>query len=212
MKKIKTMRIASILLIAVLMTTCAISGTFAKYVTDATGSDSARVAKWGVSINAGGAMFAKSEDGTTVTNTVLSADENNVVAPGMSGTMAKIEVSGTPEVAVNISHTATVTITGWMLDQGFYCPIVVTVENTAINGLDYDSADAFASKIKEAIDGHSKDYTAGTTLTSADNVDVSWSWAFNGAGKQTDAKDTLVADKEATIAISIKTTVAQINS
>lgn len=210
MKKIKTMRIASILLIAVLMTTCAISGTFAKYVTDATGSDSARVAKWGVSINAGGAMFAKSENGTTVTNTVLS--ENNVVAPGMSGTMAAIEVSGTPEVAVNISHTATVTITGWMLGQEFYCPIVVTVDNTAINGLDYNSADEFARKIKEAIDGHSKDYTAGTTLTDADNVDVSWSWAFNGTGNQTDAKDTLVADVEATIEISIKTTVAQINS
>lgn len=30
-----------------LMTTCAISSTFAKYTTSASGTDSARVAKWG---------------------------------------------------------------------------------------------------------------------------------------------------------------------
>ena len=46
MKKNKMMRIASALLVAVILTTCAISGTFAKYVTSTPGSDSARVAKF----------------------------------------------------------------------------------------------------------------------------------------------------------------------
>ena len=47
MKKNRMMRAASALLVAVLMTTCTISGTFAKYTTSATGSDAARVANWG---------------------------------------------------------------------------------------------------------------------------------------------------------------------
>ena len=50
MKKNKTMRLASGLLVAVLLTTCAISGTFAKYVSDATNSDTARVAKWSIEV------------------------------------------------------------------------------------------------------------------------------------------------------------------
>ena len=47
MKKNVMMRVASALLVAVLMTTCAISGTFAKYTTTASGKDAARVANWG---------------------------------------------------------------------------------------------------------------------------------------------------------------------
>ena len=46
--KNKMMRIASVLLVAALITTCAISGTFAKYVTKVSGEDTARVAKWGI--------------------------------------------------------------------------------------------------------------------------------------------------------------------
>ena len=92
MKKIKTMRIASILLIAVLMTTCAISGTFAKYVTSAEGGDSARVAKWGVQVeiyndlNLFGETYAKHDSNVTnqnITNTVeVNTDGGNLVAPG----------------------------------------------------------------------------------------------------------------------------------
>ena len=44
------LRIASVLLVAVLLTTCIISGAFAKYVTKDTDNDSARVAKWGVTV------------------------------------------------------------------------------------------------------------------------------------------------------------------
>ena len=59
MKKNKMMRIASILMVAVLVSTCAVSGTFAKYVTSDSGKDTARVAKWGISILASGDLFAE---------------------------------------------------------------------------------------------------------------------------------------------------------
>lgn len=51
MQKNKMMRTASVLLVAVLLSTCAISGTFAKYVTDQTVTATATVAKWSVKID-----------------------------------------------------------------------------------------------------------------------------------------------------------------
>lgn len=59
MKKNVMMRVASFLLVAVLISTSAISGTYAKYVTEGSGTDSARVAKWGVVIEAESTMFSQ---------------------------------------------------------------------------------------------------------------------------------------------------------
>ena len=47
MKKNRMMRLASVLLVCVLLTTSVISGTFAKYVTSVESTDEARVANWG---------------------------------------------------------------------------------------------------------------------------------------------------------------------
>ena len=47
MKKNVMMRVAAMLLVCVLASTCGISGTFAKYVTSTSSQDAARVAKWG---------------------------------------------------------------------------------------------------------------------------------------------------------------------
>ncbi len=106
MKKNRMMRVASTLLVAVLLSTCAVSGTFAKYVTSASGSDTARVAKWGVEV---GGMesglfnetYAK-DDETTFENTVVSTDQ--VVAPGTKNDEGvKFSLTGIPEVAVNVA-------------------------------------------------------------------------------------------------------------
>ena len=83
MMKNKMMRAASILLVAVLLSTCAISGTFAKYVTTASGTDTARVAKWGVVITANGNLFNKTyafkKDNqiATETNSVISTTDDD---------------------------------------------------------------------------------------------------------------------------------------
>lgn len=50
MKKNRAMRFASVILILTLLSTSVISGTFAQYVTTNSGSDTARVAKFGVTI------------------------------------------------------------------------------------------------------------------------------------------------------------------
>ena len=111
MKKNKMMRIASILMVVTLLSTCAISGTFAKYVTKASGEDQARVAKWGVliSIN-GGDLFEQkypAEDEAYLEAggeySVESSNDDKVVAPGTSSDQIDksltAKVTGTPEVA-----------------------------------------------------------------------------------------------------------------
>ena len=114
MKKNKMMRIASVLLVAVLISTCAISGTFAKYVTKVSGTDSARVAKWGILLDLkAGDVFAKEyathdTDAKEYLELSVEADEK-VVAPGTSS--ADVEgnivgsVSGKPEVATRYMLT-----------------------------------------------------------------------------------------------------------
>lgn len=110
MKKNTMLRIASILLVVTLLSTCVISGTFAKYVTKAEGQDQARVAKWGVLVSVEGNVFADQykavdeaylEDGGEYA--VVSVNGDKVVAPGTSAKEADMAlvatVKGTPEVA-----------------------------------------------------------------------------------------------------------------
>ena len=108
MKKNTMMRLASALLVLVLLTTCAISGTFAKYVTSADAEDSARVAKFGVvlTVTNDDKLFSdtyESENGVTVQSVV----PDDLVAPGTSSEEIEANttfaIAGTPEVAVSVS-------------------------------------------------------------------------------------------------------------
>ena len=47
----KKTRIVGLLLVFVLVTSCFVGGTFAKYASKATGSDTAVVAKWSIEVN-----------------------------------------------------------------------------------------------------------------------------------------------------------------
>ena len=116
MKKNKMMRLASVLLVLVLMTTCVIGGTFAKYTTTDDASDTARVAKWGVAVSVNGNLFgtayAENEatsnaDSIVASSTnVASAGTDNVVAPGTENSTGwKVAITGTPEVAYEITAT-----------------------------------------------------------------------------------------------------------
>ena len=224
MKKNKMMRLAAVLLIAVLLTTSVISGTFAKYVTSDEGSDSARVAKWGVVIEADSfGMFETDyetdDDGATFTGdySVSSAtgDRDDLLAPGTSGSFADIAITGTPEVAVDVAIVATVAVSNnWTVDGDFYCPVVVTVGTEEISGLDYTSATAFATAIKAKIDGKSKQYAPNEDLGAIynnTNLDLAWAWAFEGDN----VKDTKLGNKavaeDLTISIGVAITVTQID-
>ena len=62
MKKTRTMRMAAVLFALVLITSCFVGNTFAKYVASGEATDTARVAKFGVTIvadNTTDGMFKK---------------------------------------------------------------------------------------------------------------------------------------------------------
>lgn len=135
MKKNKMMRLASWLLVLTLLTTCIISGTFAKYVTSDDAEDTARVAKWGVTTTISGALFGEHYNAFSVddksgleaatsnqiyteyTGSVDSinqgipteGDGGNIVAPGTKSENMIINISGTPEVEgkVDVEVTGT---------------------------------------------------------------------------------------------------------
>ena len=105
MRKNKMMRLASVLLVMTMLTTCAISGTFAKYVTQDSASDTARVAKWGVEVLASGNLFGTTYKDETVAKddaslTVQSFDKaTDVVAPGTKNIEGfTVQLTGQPEV------------------------------------------------------------------------------------------------------------------
>ncbi len=107
MKKNLMMRIASVVLMLTLITTCAISGTLAKYVTTVSGDDDARTAVWDI-VHDGGfttdgtsVTFQNTYDATVASNADTDAvgevDANDdVVAPGTTGTNT-YSITGTPE-------------------------------------------------------------------------------------------------------------------
>ena len=115
MKKNKTMRLASGLLCATLLTTSIVGGTFAKYITTDSAKDTARVAKFGVVASASGNLFGDSyvKSGQTNANEIQTAawsantesatawsDDALIVAPGTQNTKGMtFTVKGTPEVS-----------------------------------------------------------------------------------------------------------------
>lgn len=221
MKKNFMMRAASVLLVAVMLTTCAISGTFAKYVSEATGYDYARVAKWGVTITANGDTFQTTYDGT-----VVSSDATDVVAPGTTRNFVAMGLTGTPEVKVEVKYAATLTLAGWTVkDDAEYFPVYFTIGgetygvtgNTAV-ALDHGYAGITELKpaVEAAIASYTAQYDANVNLaTYAETPVITWTWDFSST-TDNDAKDTWLGDKAAagnapSINLAITTTVTQID-
>jgi len=127
MKKNKMLRLASVLLILVMLTTSIVGGTFAKYTTTGSVSDTARVAKWGVAINTSGSLYSNAYAAAAVADgkgnlptawnatsnvnaiTVATADvaDDNIVAPGTKSydNGLSFGITGKPEVAVKVETT-----------------------------------------------------------------------------------------------------------
>ncbi len=226
MKKNKMMRLAAVILVLTLLSTSVISGTFAKYVTEGSANDSARVAKFGVTATVTGDAFkteyAKEDANYSVTaNSVVSSTSDKLVAPGTEGTFGGVTLSGTPEVAVRVSYEGSnVDLTGWTLASGYYCPILFNINGTEINGLAYDSETALETALLNAVTKGAGDYAPNTDLSTIDalNGTYTWAWAFEGAAgsAQTDAKDTELGNMAArgsasTITFDVTCTVTQID-
>ena len=205
MKKNKMMRLASGLLVAVLITTSTISGTFAKYTTSGEAEDEARVAKFGVTVTATTeGIFAEKyeEAGDEGADEFSVVAATKVVAPGTSGSLAAFTITGDPEVDVKVTYTATADLgDNWVVGDDFYCPLVFTVGSETVDGSEYTSAAALEAAIAEKIDREIY-YDTTEDFAEDDTFDVSWAWPFEvGTDEDTkaanNAKDTALGDAAA---------------
>ncbi len=147
MRKNKMLRMASALLILVLLTTSVVGGTFAKYTTQDSASDTARVAKWGVSLQVMGKLYGETYKDAIVANdadsiSVQAKDYasavNNVVAPGTKSEEGGFEVklTGTPEVATQT--TVKITAKNVFLKSGSY-GLMVEVPDGTVTAVNFAS-------------------------------------------------------------------------
>ena len=231
MKKNTMMRIASVLLVVVLLTTSVISGTFAKYVTSGGAADTARVAEFGVVVVATADNIFDAKYATTDTEGYagwsVDAGTDDVVAPGTTkANLTDLTLTGTPEVAVRVGYTATLTLENWEdKDGNLYCPLIFTVEGNEFK-IGVDGINTIAD-LKTAVEGAvancSNDYAPNTNLAETastnDAPTITWSWPYS-TSPENDVKDTYLGDvaagkytgkTAATVALTTNVTVTQID-
>ena len=160
MKKNAMLKIAAVVLVAVLLTTCAISSTFAKYVTKAElYKDEARVAKWGITVKS-----LSTEDDLFVNDYTDAAATEAIVAPGTAKSIKVTNmVSGTPEVDGVINYYVKITKVGF----DSYDPL-----NLAVTGVTNLQANGTWELVT------SQEFTANNPISDTADFTISWNWAF----------------------------------
>ena len=211
------MRLAAVLMVAVLMTTCAISGTFAKYITQDDANDSARVAKFGVEVKADGSLFENAylnapvaKDDTTAT--VVAFDSLDVVAPGTNNAenSFKFSITGKPEVDVKVDVVVTDNGDDVFLKAGTYEDLTTgNPDDQYVLAQDYYPVKYTLWDLDKATDNKIVDggtlaqlstaltnlsntkIDANTNLTDTyGNYEITWTWDF----EVNDKADTILGD------------------
>lgn len=191
MRKNKMMRAASGLLVATLLTTCVISGTFAKYTTTTSGSDKARVATWGFTqsstINLDDLFMG------TYTN-VQSGNAEDVLAPGTTSSDTFDFTYAGEQAKPEVKYQFTVSTDGSEIDADLKSNpnILWKLDNG-----EWGNWDALMASIKLLSGDASgtKAYDPGELPTAfnakaANTHTITWKWIF----------DENATDKEATTA------------
>lgn len=202
-KENKFMRLASMVMVGVLATTSIVGGTFAKYTTQDSASDAARVAKWGVELQVVGDLYGDTYKDTIIetdddTMTVQSVDASTaVVAPGTENKNGfTFSLKGQPEVDGTV--TTTMKIQNVFLKSGSY-GVMIPVDENVVTAANFDEQGKLYTKSGDTY-SEATAYSANTTFytledavtMTADYYPVVYTLAGNTATSGTDAEDTLL--------------------
>lgn len=226
MRKNKMMRTASGLLVATLLTTSIISGTFAKYTTTTSGTDTARVAVWGFEKDA---IDTLDLFDNTYDNSVNANDGDNVIAPGTTKT-ATFSIINAKDIKPEVKYNFTVSVADskiadsiknnpnivWKLDDGTFGTWDALM--SSILSLSGTTTTYEAGKTESV----TKEYNANTVpqeFATGKTHTITWKWIFDekATNKEestvnNDTNDTtmgnvaVTTDTEATIKISVTAT------
>lgn len=201
------MRLASILLVLVLMTSSVVGGTFAKYTTSVSDSDEARVAKWGftqTSITLDDlfaktyTLTAKGNQGNDGDSVVSSESGVDVIAPGTTGS-AKFGFAfgGEGTSAPEVDYTFVVSTEDSVCDDKIKANTNIQWK---LDSKEWGTWDQMIADI-QALDGE-EFFDAGELPTGFKEVGnnehtISWQWIFETAddASTTDKNEMDIQDK-----------------
>lgn len=197
MKKNVMFKVAAVMLVLTLASTCIIGTTFAKYVTGDTASDTARVAKWGITVATSGTLFGTNyaansaadadEIVAAVSDSVSSYNGDSIVAPGTKNTTGfQVKLTGTPEVSYAVTAgTNSVTIEDIFLAAGTYgvmVPVYGVNEDTDISGYYTLAGTTYTLNGATAYDAAATYYDLHDQITVGTKYfPVQWAVAHSGA-------------------------------
>ena len=163
-------RLVAVLAVVMMFTMCFVGGTFAKYTSSGTGTDSATVAKWSFKVGETDIattdtftfdLFKTIKDSDGINNeTEMNPVDGSIIAPGTQGSFDLV-LTNASQVTAQYAIDYTVTNTGNI-------PVKFSVDGgtTWTN----DLADVAAS------DSTKLAANSGTTT-----IKVQWKWDFNGS-------------------------------
>lgn len=189
----KKTTILSLIVVAAIITSCAVSGTYAKYSTSESITDKARVAEWDITIGdvENIDLFKKSYMIDVAGNEYSYVDAAaKVVAPGTSGEY-KFTIGGTAEVNYRLGLSLGADSYNKVKLANGYDPLRFSYQindSTASGWMTFDELKtALASNTSEKV------YAAGETADAS--ITIKWQWAFDSeeADYIDDAMDTKLA-------------------
>ncbi len=189
--------VAIVALLVALVLLLAIGGySLAKYVTSGSSNGEAAVAKWGYTVSTDTSnLFGKNYKANVVsTNTdaaqleVKAADDQNVVAPGTTGSMT-FTVNGTAEVAsklnIAVSDVQDVVLT---YGDNAYKPVKWTLNDGTTDVVSNGTLEAVAAELNKI---QNVEVNPGETV--GKNYTLTWAWAFEGGNDEADTALGLLA-------------------
>ncbi len=191
-------RLVAVLAVTMMFTMCFVGGTFAKYTSSATGTDSAQVAKWDIKVGSTNIvtsdvfyfdLFSTVKDSNGTDNeTDMSPADGTIIAPGTSG---KFDIVITNDSQVNATYNIDYTVTN---TNGI--PVQFSTDGstwkTNINDLDVST-------------------NAPINMRAQETVTVYWKWDYSVDVDHDTADTNLGKEGTATITVSAKVTATQVD-
>ena len=177
MKRNKVMGLAVILLLLTVLTTCTITGTFAKYASKTTGEDTAAVAKWSFKVN--------DEEIATV------GEQTETKSFNLFGTNTKLVPEATGSIEIKLENTSEVNAQATVELQETNANNVPIKYSTELNGSFVDLADLEIATNTLAPNG-------------SETVTLYWKWVTETDEKDTAIG---IAAREGNVNVKVTTTV-----
>lgn len=201
MKNNKLAKFMALVLLVTLLAVILVSGTYAKYTTSATGSDSATVARWNITLN--GEDISKGTQKTfklglfdTINDTDFTSEDSDVTAGKIApGTTGKFEIA---KLINNSDVNAQYKIT-YSIDNNNNIPLEFSKDKNAADS-EWKSLSEFSMNDFVAL---AKDSTEGVSTGT-----IYWRWKFE---RNDDSADTDFGINTPEVVVTATITVEQVD-